>query len=77
MCVCEKTILLPVHHLPLPFTCDHVQQGLPEMVSDATVADHLISKDDETQIVDVLYIILLNIHAVLWWEEKNRGMMLG
>ncbi len=37
---------VPVHHLPLPFACDHVQQGLSEVVSDAAVTNHLIPKDD-------------------------------
>lgn len=64
--------LLPVHHLPLPFTSDHVQQGLSEVVSDTTIADDLIPKDDKTQVVDILYIILLYIYPVLWGEKKHK-----
>lgn len=56
---------LPVHHLPFPLTCDHVQQGLSEVVSDAAIADHLISKDDKTQVVDILHVVLLDVDPVL------------
>lgn len=57
--------LLPVDHLALPLTGNHVQQRLPEVVPDAAVADHLVPEDDEAQVVHVLYVVLLHIHAVL------------
>ena len=63
---------LPVHHLPLPLASDHVQEGLSEVVSDAAVANHLIPKDDETQVVDVLYVVLLHINPVLWDKHNKR-----
>jgi hypothetical protein len=31
----------PIDDLPLPLLHDHVEQGLPEVVVDAAVADHL------------------------------------
>lgn len=55
----------PVDHLALPLACDHVEQRLPEVVPDAAVADHLVPEDDEAQVVDVLYVVLLHVHSVL------------
>lgn len=65
----------PVDHLALPLAGDHVQQRLPEVVPDAAVADHLVPKDDEAQVVDVLYVVLLHVHAVLgdWRWGWGRG----
>lgn len=63
---------LPVHHLPLPLACDHVQQGLSEVVSNAAITNHLIPKDDKTQVVDILYIVLLYVHPVLWDKQTKR-----
>lgn len=63
---------LPVHHLPLPLACDHVQQGLSEVVSDAAITNHLVPKDDKSQVVDILYIVLLYVHPVLWDEHMKR-----
>lgn len=65
---------LPVHHLSLSFTCNHVQQRLSEVVSDAAVTDYLISKDDKTEVVDVLNIILLHIHTILWTKYKKENV---
>lgn len=65
--------LLPVDHLALPLTGDHVQQRLPEVVPDAAVADHLVPEDDEAQVVDVLHIVLLNVHSVL--GVRGGGVM--
>lgn len=62
---------LPVDHLAFPLAGYHVQQGLPEMVPDAAVADHLVPKDDEAQVVDVLHIVLLNVHSVLGTEGEG------
>lgn len=61
----NEKALLPVDHLALSLAGDHVQQRLPEVVPDAAVADHLVPEDDEAQVVDILYIVLLNIHSVL------------
>lgn len=69
-CVC--VFWLPVHHLPFPLTCDHIQQGLPEVVSDAAITNHLISKDDKTQVVDILNIVLLYVNPVLWDNDIER-----
>ena len=55
----------PVDHLALPLACNHVQQGLPEVVSDAAVAHHLVPEDDEAQVVHVLHVVLLHVHSVL------------
>lgn len=41
------------------------------MVSDAAVADHLVPEDDEPQVIDVLHVVLLHVHAVL--QEEPRG----
>lgn len=38
----------PVHHLSFPLTRNHVEQGLLQMVPNATVTNHLVSEDDET-----------------------------
>lgn len=62
---------VPVDHLSLPLAGDHVQQRLSEVVSDAAVTHHLISEDDEPQVVDVLNIILLHVHAILWTETRT------
>lgn len=55
----------PVYHLALAFPGDHVQQCLQEVVSDAAVSNDLVSEDDQAQVIHVLYVILLHIHAVL------------
>lgn len=62
---------LPVDHLALSLTGDHVQQCLPEVVPDAAVADHLVPEDNEAQVVDILHVVLLNVHSVL--EERGGG----
>lgn len=64
---------LPVDHLALPLAGDHVQQRLPEVVPDAAIADHLVPEDDEAQVVDVLHIVLLNVHSVLG-EPRGRSL---
>lgn len=69
--ILSVSFCLPVHHLPLPLACDHVQQGLSEVVSDAAITNHLIPKDDKTQVVDILYIVLLYVHPVLWDKKEN------
>lgn len=56
---------LPVDNLALSLAGDHVQERLPEVVPDAAVTDHLVPEDDEAQVVDVLHIVLLNVHSVL------------
>lgn len=66
------SLWLPVHHLPFPLACDHVQQGLSKVVSDAAVTNHLIPKDDKTQVVDVLYVVLLYVHSILWDKHRKR-----
>lgn len=67
----NEAVLVPVHHLSLPLSCDHVQQRLPEVVSDAAITNHLVPKDDKTQVVDVLYVVLLNIHPVLQHKQRQ------
>lgn len=62
---------LPVHYFPLPLPCNHVQQGLPEVVSDTAVTNHLISKNDKAQVVDIFYVVLLHIHPVLRRKGNN------
>ena len=71
---CNRSCLrvLPVHHLPFPLACDHVQQGLSEVVSDAAITNHLIPKDDETQVVDILYVVLLYVHPILWDKHTEK-----
>ena len=41
------------------------------MVSDAAVAHHLVSEDDEAQVVHILYIILLDVYPVLGCHRKD------
>lgn len=67
----NEEVLLPVDYLALSLAGDHVQQRLPEVVPDAAVADHLVPEDDEAQVVDILHIVLLNIHSIL--EERGGG----
>lgn len=62
----------PVYHLALPFPGDHVQQCLAEMVSDAAVPNDLVSEDDQAQVIDILYVILLHIHTVLEIQNTQR-----
>ncbi|TNN34303.1 hypothetical protein EYF80_055537 [Liparis tanakae] len=69
----ELCSCVPVDHLSLPLTGDHVQERLPQVVSDAAVAHHLVSEDDEAQVVHVLHIVLLNVHTVLGNERERRG----
>lgn len=64
---------VPVDHLSLALAGDHVQQRLPEVVSDAAVAHDLIPEDDEPEVVDVLNIILLHIHTILWTETRENA----
>lgn len=48
------------------------------MVSDAAIPHNLISEDDQAEIVDVLHIILLNIHTVLDRQrEKKKNVPIG
>lgn len=68
---------LPVHHLPFPLTCDHVQQGLSQVVSDAAITNHLISKDDKTQVVDILHVVLLYVDPVLWDRHTERTVLVS
>lgn len=44
------------------------------MVSDAAVADHLVPEDDEPQVIDILHVVLLHIHAVLHEEPRGEFM---
>lgn len=59
------TTTLPVHYFSFPFSRNHVQQGLPQVISNAAIAHNLVTKNNQAQIVDVLHIVLLHIHAVL------------
>ncbi len=45
------------------------------MISDAAISHNLISEDDQAQIVDVLHVILLNIHTVLDRQRKKKRLM--
>lgn len=69
LCVC---VSIPVHHLSLPLTGDHVQEGLPKVVSDAAVAYHLVSEDDQAQVVHVLHIVLLYVNPVLKEQAQSQ-----
>lgn len=46
------------------------------MVSDAAVPNHLVSEDDQAQVIDILYVILLHIHTVLEIQtHKENGLL--
>jgi len=72
---CTISLCPPVDHLSPPLAGDHVQQGLPQVVPDAAVAHHLVPEDDEAQVVDILHVVLLHVHAVL--RAGNTGMSLS
>lgn len=63
------TNILPVYNFSFPFSCNHIQQSLPQVIPNAAIAYNLISKNNQAQIVDILHIILLHIHTVL-----NKGI---
>lgn len=64
---------IPIDNLSLPLTCDHVQQRLSQVVSDAAVANHLVPEYDEAQVVHILHVVLLNIDPVLGDKRKGRN----
>lgn len=61
----QSNVHTPVYHFALALPGDHVQQRLAEVVSDAAVPNYLVSEDDQAQVIHILDIILLHIHAVL------------
>ena len=55
----------PVDHFPSPLLGDHVKEGGPEVIADGWMSHHLVPEDDEPQVVHIVHIVLLNVHAVL------------
>ena len=53
-----------VNDLAPPLLHYHVQQGDPQMVANTAVSDNLVSEYDQTQIVDILAVILLDVDPV-------------
>jgi len=71
----------PVDHLALPLLHDHVEKGLPEVVVDAAVANDLVSKEDQPKVVNVLAVVLLDIHTVHVHQDvadhDHRRLVIG
>lgn len=60
----------PVYDLAFSLPCNHIQQRLPQMVSNAAVSHYLVPEYDEAKVVYILHVILLNVHPVL--KNKNE-----
>lgn len=62
----------PVNHFPPPLLCNHVEEGGPEVVTDGWMSHNLVSEDDEPQVVYIIHVVLLDVHAVLNNAKKYK-----
>ena len=71
----------PIDDLSLPLLHDHVEEGLPEVVVDAAVANDLVSEEDQPQVVNVLAVVLLHVDAVHVHQDvadhDHGGLVVG
>ena len=55
----------PVDNFPSSFLGHHGQEGLCEMGVDGWIANDLVSKDHQTQVVDIVDAVLLHVDSIL------------
>ena len=58
-----------VDEFSLSFISDHVEKSLSEVIVDAAIPDHLVSEQNQSQVVDVLAVVLLHINSVHVHED--------
>ena len=61
----------PVNHFSSPLLGNHIQQCTAQPVSDDSKPNHSVSVYDQSQIVNILHIVLLHIYSVLQ-NIKNK-----
>lgn len=58
-------VSLPVHYLPSSLLSHHSQQSVPEVFSHQLVVEDLVFELNQTQVIHIGRLTLVNIHTVL------------